>query len=273
MYKMKNLTANVSMVLMTCDKYEDTWNPFFSQLKVNWPEFNMPIYLGSETKTFSFLGFNINCPLSREEPIEQWSMRLLKLIDKIDTEYILFFLDDFWLSQKVDNNCFNKIFSYMQENNDIGFVCLLHEEKKFITINRETLITSSEYDELNEWKKGLPFRITTQAGLWKKSYLIKLLRAHESVWYFETRATWRSKFCKERVFNVKDNLLNYPVGGVIGGGKLYKDYLHLYPKEITDMCSERGLIDFCDSDKRRYPQNPKGIKYYWDLLLSALPKI
>lgn len=262
--------TDISMVLMTCDEYEDTWWPFVTQLRSNWPEFNMPIYLGAESKIFSYPGFDIRCPLSKGRVYSQWSKRLLELLDKIESEYVLFSLDDFWLTDKVDNTEFQHVFTYIKSNRNIGFICLLHEDKLFLNQEQRKLIIESEFEDLNEWKKGLPFRITTQAGIWRKKYLIKLLRSHESAWFFETRATWRSKFCKERVLNVKHSILNYPVGGVIGGGMLYRDYLPLYNKNITSKCLSRGLIDF--GAPKNYPAIKKGFMYYYSIFKSVLPK-
>lgn len=268
-----NTTYNmnrISMILSSCDKYEDLWYPFCYQLVANWPEFNMPIYLGTESKHFSFTGLDIRCPLSGGEIYRQWSERLLQLLKKIDDEYILFMLDDFWLTEKVDVAKFNRVFSYMRDNKNIGFICLLHEEKFFLKGEIRDKITASEYEDLNEWKKGLPFRITTQAGLWRKKYLIKLLRSHESAWYFETRATWRSKFYHERVFDVKRDIITYPIGGFLGGGKCYKDYIHYYPNEILDIPLKRGVISY--GATKSYPKEARGILYYWNLLKSITPK-
>ena len=261
---------NISMVLMSCDKYEDAWYPFFHQLKANWPEFDMPIYLGTESKCFSYDGLDIRCPLAGGKEYRQWSERLLQLLKKIDSEFILFMLDDFWLTSKVDKDVFMRIKSYIENDRYIGFVCLLHESKSFATDEQRKKIVSSKYEDLVEWEKGLPFRITTQAGLWRKSFLVKLLRSHESAWYFETRATWRSKFCKEKVYNVKESLLSYPTGGFFGGGKCYKDYIGLYPSEILQEPLKRGTISF--GETRSYPPKSKGVKYCWELVKSVWPK-
>ena len=114
---------NISLIVSSCDKYEDAWVPFFTQLKKFWPEFNMPIYLGTESKTFQFEGFDIHCPLANGPVYSQWSERLLKLLDYIDTEYVLFALDDFWLTAPVDNSRFEKIVSYMSSDRRMGFTC------------------------------------------------------------------------------------------------------------------------------------------------------
>ena len=259
------------MLLSSCDDYEDTWKPFFMQLKEYWPSFSFPVYLGTETKVFSFPGFDIRCPLSEGKSYKQWSQRLLKLLEHIDEEFILFMLDDFWLTDPVDITSFNTILEYVKENKQIGFVCLKQEIKEYSSAKDKANAVDCEYPELWECRPGKSFRITTQAGIWRKKYLVKLLRSHESAWYFETRATWRSKYYKERCFDTRFNVLTYPIGGSIGGGKLYEDYLPLYPESVYEETrNKRGTIQF--GSHRTYPKDVKGLMYLWYMIKSACPK-
>lgn len=260
------------MLFSSCDIYDDAWVPFFTQLKKFWPEFDMPIYIGTETKTFKFDGFDIRCPLADGPIYRQWSERLLELLKYINTEYVLFALDDFWLTAPVDNTMFERIYSYMKQDKRMGFVCLKQEiVPERTSANEMASVAECEYPELWRCLKDKSFRITTQFGLWKRSYLIKILRAHESAWYFETRATWRSKFYWERVYDVKKSITVYPIGGFFGGGKCYKDYIDLFDSELTYPCIEkRGFIHF--GDHRNYTTKVKGVEYYWSIFRSMLPK-
>lgn len=263
---------NISMLLSSCDKYDDSWAPFFIQLRKFWPEFNMPVYMGTESKTFQIEGFDIRCPLANGPIYRQWSKRLMKLLEYIDTEYVLFTLDDFWLTAPVDNEKFEKIVSYMEQDKRMGFVCLKQEIIPGKTSEKDmAAVAECQYPELWRCLKGKSFRITTQFGIWKRSYLTKILRSHESAWYFETRATWRSKFYWEYVYDVKESITVYPVGGFFGGGQCYEDYKDLFDSELIRPCVEkRGFIHF--GDHRAYPPVPKGFRYYWSILRSMLPK-
>lgn len=214
---------NISMLLSSCDKYDDSWAPFFIQLRKFWPEFNMPVYMGTESKTFQIEGFDIRCPLANGPIYRQWSKRLMKLLEYIDTEYVLFTLDDFWLTAPVDNEKFEKIVSYMEQDKRMGFVCLKQEIIPGKTSEKDmAAVAECQYPELWRCLKGKSFRITTQFGIWKRSYLTKILRSHESAWYFETRATWRSKFYWEYVYDVKESITVYPVGGFLWGGSVLR---------------------------------------------------
>lgn len=261
---------NICMVLSSCDAYEDAWTPFCRQLTKNWPEFTMPIYLGTESKRFTYPGLNIQCPLADGKIYKQWSERLVKLLKKIESEYILFMLDDFWLTEPVNTHAFNEVFEYMKSNSKIGFICLKNENQT--APGQENFVNECDCKLLYESLYGRIFRITTQAGIWRKKYLLKLLRSHESAWYFESRANWRSRFYTERIFDVKETILKYPVGGFFWGGKCYRDYVHLYEADVIRECIEkRGLINF--GGRREYPKFEKGFSYYWSIFKSVMPKL
>jgi hypothetical protein len=257
-------STDISLVLCSCDNYSDGWYPFCYQLKKNWPEFNYTIYLNTESKSFHYDGLNIISPFSQKEKIfEEWSDRLLQLLEQIPNKFIILMLEDFWLTEKVNNQKITSIMDIMKNNESIGFICLRREQDE----NSHTC----PYELLRESDINKKFRITTQAGMWRKSYLMKILRKHESAWYFETRATFRSKYCKEKVYDVKENILNYPVGGFFWGGKCLSDYINLYPEEITKPCIEkRGIIN--RNEIRKYPGIKKGLAYYKSIIKSLLPK-
>ena len=42
-----------SVLVTSCDSYDDTWEPFFTLLETMWPNCHYPIYLSTETKNFS----------------------------------------------------------------------------------------------------------------------------------------------------------------------------------------------------------------------------
>ena len=94
-----------TLLLNSYDGGEDLWEGFFTALYVQWKEFDLPVVLNTETKKFDFKSLNIrtiNCPKKNVS----WGKRLIDCLKKIDTEYVLFFLDDFWLDAPVDNEYF-----------------------------------------------------------------------------------------------------------------------------------------------------------------------
>ena len=48
-----------AILVNTCDKFEDCWEPFFKLFALYWPDYKGPIYLNTEYKTFTYGNLNI----------------------------------------------------------------------------------------------------------------------------------------------------------------------------------------------------------------------
>ena len=264
--------TKLSVVISSCDSYEDTWYPFMCQLCTCWPESrNYPIYLSTESKTFTFPNYNILTPLSGGPIYNVWSKRLAELLKYVESDYILFFLDDFLLMERVDNNRFEMMYAYMCSSQRNGYMCLFNDKKVLDPDRYKALKRATDIPELYLCSRKMPFRITTQVGLWKKEFLLSLLRDHESAWLFETRATWRSMFSRMYVYSVDKSVFSYPIGGYIWGGKCLEEYIRVFDKDILSASiKKRGIL--VDGNSRTYSPTPHNLKYYYHKLLSALPQ-
>lgn len=60
---MKN-TSDLTIVVCSCDKYEDLWYPYFEIFKKNWSDCKYPIVLNTESKNYYHDGLHIQCPNS-----------------------------------------------------------------------------------------------------------------------------------------------------------------------------------------------------------------
>lgn len=269
------LHNNVSLLLGTCDAYEDTWKPFFYQLQKHWNSFSMPVYLATESKNFDYKNFNIiNPKIGYKADI--WSDRIYKTLDQISSEFVLFMLDDFWLTQDIDMNVFNEIVDIMTKDEKIGYINLYADKTdngKWLNKKGPTRgIQDCEYSLLWETTSECPYRITTSAGLWRKSFFQKILRRHENAWQFEGRANWRvnTYYKSTKILETKERLLFYPNGGFIWGGKCKSNYEKLFPQNLISECIEkRGFYD--ETTKYEIPSNHKNIKTLFGNLLSYLP--
>jgi len=259
------MNEKLSILVSSCDAYFDTWHPFFTLLKKYWKNIeSYPIYLCTESKKFSFSGLNIICPLNIHRE-SKWSENLIKILKYINSEYVLFMLDDFWLQSPVRVDVIENCINYLDSDSNIGFICLIYQKRgpKY----------ESQYYELLKRGKHVPFRITTQAGIWRRKYLLKILRKHESAWEFETRATWRSKFYKEDIYVLKKeerNVFVYPVGGVLWGGKYLKEHVDSYQDESIELNLLRDIRNKNDITTNNL--NRRTLKYMVSIIKSIMPK-
>ena len=89
------MKQKITFLVNSCDKYEDTWHPFFECLWIFAGSIPYPIVLNTETKSYSSSHYDI---LTIHSPDSKtWSLRLLNVLDHIDTEYVFFFFFDYFL--------------------------------------------------------------------------------------------------------------------------------------------------------------------------------
>lgn len=258
-----------SILVSSCDSYEDLWNPFFTLLNRYWNTDGIKIYLSTESRKYEYEGLNIVSPLYGSSEKYEWSKRLQIILENIETEYVLFILDDFWLKSPVIEDNIDIALSYLDNNVNDGFFCLIPQREH---VKNE--YENCDYPEFYKRLGNSKFRITTQVGLWRKSFLMKLLRSHESAWMFETRATWRSKtyFSKYNVYSLKSTMprtFDYHVCGVVSGGKYIEQFLDEFKEENLMLNLQRGTIKTM-YDAKHSPLK-RNINFYWNKFKSSLP--
>ena len=55
----EKIKENVTILVNSCDNYDDLWLPFFTLLKKYWVPLNVRVILNTETKKFSLDGMSI----------------------------------------------------------------------------------------------------------------------------------------------------------------------------------------------------------------------
>lgn len=217
---------DLSILVSSCDLYEDAWMPFFKLLSIQWPECSkLDIVLNTEHKRYlcDFLNVRSFCGGSDIT----WSKRLINCLNTIKTEYVLVFLEDEFLIKQVNNYELNRVISYMNKYPDIG---IIYPHKT----NKQTQKIEDDYfsrDLITD-----THRLVCICAIWRKSYLLKVLRDTESPWEFEQNAPSRSKGFPDKVLQYNNrlpDLITYDDQLQIGYGITDKKWLPK-TKELFD---------------------------------------
>lgn len=107
-----------SLLINTCDNYEDTWIPFFSLLSNYWGECPYSIYLNTEEKNISYN--NLDIEVINHSKNMQWSDRLIDSLKKIKTKYVILMLDDFFINADVNQDKLDQCINWMDQNPDVA---------------------------------------------------------------------------------------------------------------------------------------------------------
>ena len=215
---------NLSILVLSCDKYSDLWSPFFACFFKSWVDCEYPVYLGANKQSFG--DSRVRTILSGED--RGWSSSVRKIIEQIDSEYILILLEDLFLVKNVDAAKFRECFSVLLKNNFQH--CHIDQRPK-----PESIIEQG----IGVYVKGMPYRVNV-LGLWKKSYLLGLLLDGESPWNFEIMGSYRSSYI--------DGFFCLPAGmfeviNTVEKGKWFSDKLKIAQKMGLEIdTSKRGAL-------------------------------
>lgn len=233
-----------ALLINTCDKFEDCWDPFFQLFEKFWPNFDGQIYLNTELKEYSYNKLNIvSLKVAKNSNDERltWSQCLKIALKSIEEDIILYMQEDYFLKGKVQNDLISKYVNLM--SNDKTIDCI-HLTDQAVANNGP-----SEYNTLYTVKTKQRYRLSCQAALWKKEVLNYYLRNHESAWEFEEFGSKRASWENHKFYVVdpnwiklnKNEIIPYVFTGIIGG-KWKKEIVTLFNHfEIEVDYSKRGF--------------------------------
>lgn len=237
-----------SILVNTCDKFEDCWNPFFKLMSFYWPDCKGKIYLNTEFKDYSYPSINIisikGC-IGRKYngKYATWSQCLKWALEVINTDLILYLQEDYFINNKVDNAMLEHYIQYMAD----------HPEIPCIQLTDVGIPVRKIYDAKEHLHYSDPsyFSYTCcQASIWRKDVLLKLIREHETAWNFEWWGSKRAHYLGMKFLTINHEWLRdgndffpYLKTGVIGG-KWYPPVVDLFKEHNIQIdFSHRGFYD------------------------------
>ena len=121
---MNNLLNNeqITILVNSCDKYEDAWEPFFKLFNINWPDCPYKVILNTEEKVYPCNFMNVETINYNKK--STWSQRLKHVLENINSEYIIFFLEDFFLQSPVNVDGLKKAVTLMCTDDSVGYIGL-----------------------------------------------------------------------------------------------------------------------------------------------------
>ncbi|MCA0932652.1 hypothetical protein LCM02_09330 [Lutimonas saemankumensis] len=281
--KSKSLNDDFSILVNTCDSYEDCWDPFFTLFKYFWPEYHGKIYLNTEKKDYSFNDLDIipvKCSSgSKGENQEPWGKRLRAALEMIDDDTILYLHEDYFFKDFVKNDLVSRYARLIDSNESIH--CIHLTDQSLIAES-----DPSEYEGLFLALLNQRYRTCLQASFWKKEVLLQYLRDEESGWEFEEFGSRRGLILKHN-FYVVDNhwvklnefeIIPYIFTGITQG-KWHKDVPDLFEQHSIRLnYNLRGIYrpGIKDSMEKRIfrfiKRIPVHARFYFDLISMKYSK-
>lgn len=177
-----------TVLVNSCDRYQEAWNPFFSLFRKFWKECPFEVVLATETYNYS--DFNVRT-INTGNGV--WSKRLNTVLRKIDTPYVLFFLEDYFLHAPVRHEAFMEVLNKMIKDENVGAFYFNR-----IGGYRTPSIKYPDFYDMNN-SEIIQYHLNCQVGLWSRMAFIEATNIDLSPWEFEM----------EGFGKVSDQLKNY----------------------------------------------------------------
>lgn len=249
---------NCTLLVNTCDGYSDCWDGFFKLLKIQWPSFSLPTVLNTESKSYSCEGLDIRVVNSKKKNAP-WGKRLINALKSIDTKYVLFALEDFYLEGPVDEDKLIECYAYMEKNPNIAVF-------GFFPTDDCANVESKEYPGFEKRPQNGEYRLNCQIALWNREKLISYIRPHENPWEWELYGSRRSSRYNEEFYSLKNDEelpFKYSRGAIIMRGRWWLEYARpLNEKYGLDIdFSKRGSFEELQANPQKRKRNLfRGIK-------------
>jgi hypothetical protein len=181
MAQLQDYAGSISVVVSSCDRFYDAWRPFAFFFRKYWPDCPFPVYLVvNELRVRSTWLRAI-----RVGPDEGWATTMQRALADIDTPYILYLQEDYFLTAPVRAEQLTSDIAHAIEQNAASFcfydLSLLEPEFG----NQPERFGAVPDDSLG--------RTRLQATLWKRDAFTSLLRRGETAWNMEARGSERTR--------------------------------------------------------------------------------
>lgn len=114
---------------------------------------------------------------------QSYKSRLIEGLKQCDNDYVLVMLDDYYITEKIDDDKFMQLVNQL-ENNDILYCRLISIPKCF-----------ANYKKIKKAKiigKNRHYRVSLQPSIWKKDALMEILENAKGDTAWETEVSLRA---------------------------------------------------------------------------------
>ena len=264
---MSGSKKRATVLVFSCDSYEDAWYPFFQLLDKYWEDCPYDILLNTESKeckvplkNLSVKTLGLYKDSDRKVP---YGKRCLDHLNAIETDYVITMMDDFFVRSKVNTAELEQILNWMDADPQIASFCLIHHDDRH----------SCRYSREEEGYRNYSLRpryckhnYDMQACIWRRDAYIKSWRPYESPWEWEGPSNVRSFDDGYKYYDLDDDAA-FPIDYIdykkhewsgIRKGKWVKETVYdLFEKnDIKVDYSIRGFFD----EEKDVSSTPRSIK-------------
>lgn len=243
----------ITIVVTTSDGYTSLIDGFiFFYNKFN-PDNNFNLFFALESVELnSYSNFNFITTYKKN-----WSERLHFVLESIESEFVFIIPEDFYLAHKVDLLRVQDLLSFSINHKIDHLGGFSNQDNTTL----ELFSNGMEYFSVDKtWFKPY-IHLFSGSGIYRRTFLMKILRKNENIWEFETNAGYRVNQFTVNNYRYKTNSEPFAVypPGIISRGELTNDgsdFLKIHNYELEWVSQKRKVTTFEDSRAIRLARIP-----------------
>ncbi len=199
---LNDIYNDVSVLVVGYDGYIDVWNHFFDLMNKYWPD-RPKTYLA----TSELVPIYDNVEVVPAGKNTEWSKRAMAALNKINTPYTILMLEDFFISDYVDNKKVKSCLDLVKKD-DIKFYQIL------VQLVKQTWEKGKAYKgdrHIHVIPKDKKYGINLQAAIWQTQFLKeKIGTENYNAWQFEMNQLGNEIYNEKKIEYLIDdrNILN-----------------------------------------------------------------
>ncbi len=194
----------MSVLVVSCDKYSDVWDLFFKLFWRHWSDCPYPVYLGANFLNYFYP--RVTTLLVGEDL--NWGGSTRRMVEQIQSPYILLFLDDHFLLQTVRTDVIEACLKALHGLGG-GYLRLDPEPPPDRPVPGFVTLGAIESDS--------PYRCSLHVSIWRRDVLLTLLREGETAWDMELVGSRRSGYLETGFYATWKHVLRYDCEGIVRG--------------------------------------------------------
>ncbi len=185
---------DMSIVVVSCDKYLDIAQFFLYYLGINWPNCKYRIFIAEEECNLnSDIAEIVLCGKNTS-----WTRGAIEAISRTKSQYILLTNDDYYIYEKVNNSEIDEVIKFIKEN-DIKYYRIPAFKQK----NRKYAQYKNNKN-VEMIPKNKAYAVSIGTSIWKRDEILKILGdGTKTAWDIE------NDFSRQSADSIDEYYINY----------------------------------------------------------------
>lgn len=244
--------SEVTIIVNTCDAYEDVWQLFFCAFNEYWSECEYEIILNTEKKQTKLLNNKIRIhnfhSLNGED---KWGLRLKQTLIECKSQYVLMLYDDFILEGAIAEDKIKECLESMDRHPEVAVFYFNN-----ISVNKN--ISDDRFEGYELMPQRGDYKLNSAPSVWRREKLMSYVENNDNPWGWEFFGSYRTYGTSDLFYCVQkghENIYpyNYEMGGAIYRGKwvgqIVLPLIEKYGLQIN--LRIRGLADGAQTNNKR----------------------